>query len=75
MTLGGSPGDWVVGDVFELRDGATLVALDEYEGSEEFRRVPATAVLENGDLVECWVYEYIGPVSEERRIVSGDWMA
>jgi gamma-glutamylcyclotransferase (GGCT)/AIG2-like uncharacterized protein YtfP len=67
--------EWVVGDVFQLRDPSTLAALDEYEGSSEYRRVLAAADLENGDRVRCWVYEYIGPVSEDRRIVSGDWMA
>ncbi len=66
--------DWVVGDLFRVRDPATLSALDEYEGSE-YRRVLTTAVLENGDETRCWVYEYIGRVTEERRIVSGDWMA
>jgi gamma-glutamylcyclotransferase (GGCT)/AIG2-like uncharacterized protein YtfP len=67
--------EWVVGDVFQLRDPSTLAALDEYEGSSEYRRVLAAADLENGDRVRCWVYEYIGPVREDRRIVSGDWMA
>jgi gamma-glutamylcyclotransferase (GGCT)/AIG2-like uncharacterized protein YtfP len=66
--------EWVVGDLFRVRDPATLSALDEYEGSE-YRRVLTTAVLENGDETRCWVYEYIGRVTEERRIVSGDWMA
>lgn len=67
--------EWVVGDVFQVRDPLTLVTLDEYEGSTEYRRVLTAAVLENGERVRCWVYEFIGRVTEERRIVSGDWLA
>ncbi len=74
MTLGAGGDEWVIGDLFQVRNPATLAELDEYEGSTEYRRVPTTAVLENGDPVRCWVYEYIGRVMEERRIVSGDWM-
>jgi gamma-glutamylcyclotransferase (GGCT)/AIG2-like uncharacterized protein YtfP len=66
--------EWVVGDLFQVRDPATMAALDEYEGSE-YRRVLTTAVFETGSEMRCWVYEYIGRVTEERRIVSGDWMA
>jgi len=72
MTLGG--GEWVVGDVFAV-DPAAMEELDRYEGTDEYRRVPATAFMENGELAECWVYEYIAPVSEAKRIESGDWMA
>jgi len=75
MTLRSSEGEWVAGDLFRLRDPATLAALDEYEGANEYRRVLTTAVLEDGEATRCWVYEYIGPVKEERRIKSGDWMA
>jgi gamma-glutamylcyclotransferase (GGCT)/AIG2-like uncharacterized protein YtfP len=75
MTLRGDAGDWVLGDLFQVRDPLTLTALDQYEGTEEYRRVLTMAVLENGDLAQCWVYEYIGPVPEERRMVSGDWLA
>jgi len=74
ITLGGEADDWVVGDLFDLKDPDTLTALDEYEGSE-YRRVLTMAVLEGGTESQCWVYEFIGPVTEARRIVSGDWMA
>ncbi len=75
MTLQGDEAEWVLGDLFRLRDPATLAELDRYEGSTEYQRVQARAVLENGDETRCWVYEFIGPVKEERRIASGDWMA
>jgi gamma-glutamylcyclotransferase (GGCT)/AIG2-like uncharacterized protein YtfP len=67
--------DSVVGDLFQMRDPLTLAALDQYEGSDEYQRVQTMAVLENGRQVRSWVYEYIGGVSEDRRIVSGDWMS
>lgn len=75
MTLKAKTDEWVVGDVFRLRDPATLAALDQYEGANEYQRVLATAVLEGGNRVRCWVYEYIGRVTAERRIESGDWLA
>jgi gamma-glutamylcyclotransferase (GGCT)/AIG2-like uncharacterized protein YtfP len=75
LTLRDASDEWVVGDVFQVREQETLAALDEYEGSEEYQRVLTSAVLENGERVPCWVYEFIGPVTEERRIVSGDWLA
>lgn len=74
ILLGGGPEDWVVGDLFRILDPATLEALDQYEGSNEYRRVRADVELENGDRVKCWVYEYLGGINEERRIVSGDWL-
>jgi gamma-glutamylcyclotransferase (GGCT)/AIG2-like uncharacterized protein YtfP len=75
LILHKAEGQWVVGDLFRLRSPETLAELDQYEGSTEYQRVLTTAVVENGDETRCWVYEYIGPVKEERRIASGDWMA
>ena len=72
IRLGGE--EWVVGDLFSIADPEALGELDQYEGSNEYRRVRAEAVLENGDRVRCWVYEFIGEVSEDRRIASGDWL-
>jgi gamma-glutamylcyclotransferase (GGCT)/AIG2-like uncharacterized protein YtfP len=66
--------DWVTGDLFHLRNPATLADLDAYEGKHEYRRVIATAMFPKGEKVRCWVYEYRGRVNEARRIVSGDWM-
>jgi len=74
LTLRADVGEWVVGDLFRVRDPMVLTELDEYEGSNEYRRVLTTAVVENGEETRCWVYEYVGPVKEERRIESGDWM-
>jgi gamma-glutamylcyclotransferase (GGCT)/AIG2-like uncharacterized protein YtfP len=75
IRLGEAASEWVVGDVFRVRDPMVLAALDQYEGPTEYQRVLTTAMLESGDTTRCWVYEYIGPVREERRIASGDWLA
>jgi gamma-glutamylcyclotransferase (GGCT)/AIG2-like uncharacterized protein YtfP len=75
ITLKAEADEWVTGDLFRVRNPATWIALDQYEGSEEYQRVLTRAVVEGGELIRCWVYEYIGPVTEERRIVSGDWLA
>lgn len=69
IRLRGGGDDWVTGDLFRLRNPATLAALDHYEGSHEYRRVEATAVRSDGCGVRCWVYEYLGRV--KRRIASG----
>lgn len=73
IRLGGE--EWVVGDLFQILDPSVLPALDLYEGSNEYRRVQAVAELASGQRVKCWVYEYVGGVSESRRIASGDWLA
>lgn len=65
--------EWVTGDLFQLRNSEeTLAVLDEYEGPE-FERVAAMAVLEGGDRLDCWVYEYKLEGGEDRRILSGDY--
>ena len=74
IRLSGVAGEWVLGDLFRILNPLTLAELDQYEGPDEYQRVLTTAVLENGERVQCWVYEYVGRVTEERRIVSGDWM-
>jgi gamma-glutamylcyclotransferase (GGCT)/AIG2-like uncharacterized protein YtfP len=67
--------DWVTGDLLRLRNAAaTLAVLDEYEGPA-FERIAATAVLSNGDRKRCWVYEYRRPLPQDRRILSGDYLA
>jgi gamma-glutamylcyclotransferase (GGCT)/AIG2-like uncharacterized protein YtfP len=50
-----------------------LATLDQYEGSNEYRRVAVTASLADGTRSRCWVYEFIGGVLESQRVPSGDW--
>jgi gamma-glutamylcyclotransferase (GGCT)/AIG2-like uncharacterized protein YtfP len=69
-----NPGEWVVGEIYELNDPApVLEELDEYEGPE-YARVMAHAVLENEDIVPAWVYEYRRALPESQRIWSGDYL-
>jgi gamma-glutamylcyclotransferase (GGCT)/AIG2-like uncharacterized protein YtfP len=73
--------EWVQGEVFRLHDAErSFTWLDKYEGCGpshappyEFERVRAEARLEVGETVACWVYLYRGQVSEDRRILSGDY--
>lgn len=71
-------GDRVFGEVFELRDPAFLLMLDDYEGCgpgaeppAEYRRRVHTVTLDSGAQVKAWIYIYNWPVDESRRIVSG----
>jgi gamma-glutamylcyclotransferase (GGCT)/AIG2-like uncharacterized protein YtfP len=45
-----------------------LSDLDEFEGEEYLRRKIHTT---SGE--ECWVYEYISPITGFKQITSGDW--
>lgn len=70
--------DQVFGEVFELRDPAFLLMLDDYEGCgpdadqpAEYRRIMHAVTLDSGAQVKAWVYIYNWPVDESKRIVSG----
>jgi gamma-glutamylcyclotransferase (GGCT)/AIG2-like uncharacterized protein YtfP len=72
-------GDELVGEVYEV--GPTLLAeLDLFEGlsageiqGSEYRRVRVTV---NGgrEALISWVWEWLGPVLESKRIAGGDWL-
>ncbi len=69
--VGGYPGfrenpDGVVhGEIWRLREPERILALlDAYEG-DQYERVR---------IGDWWIYRYIGPVAEERRIQSGDFL-
>lgn len=73
-----SLGDPIPGEIFEVGP-EQLAALDEFEGvsaaeveSSEYRRVETAAQLADGPMT-VWVWEWIGPVEEARRI--SDWLA
>jgi gamma-glutamylcyclotransferase (GGCT)/AIG2-like uncharacterized protein YtfP len=73
-------GDWVVGDVFELKDAASTVAiLDEYEGVARqpplFERGLITVTLDSGAMLSTWAYLYRGSLRDARCIASGDYLA
>jgi gamma-glutamylcyclotransferase (GGCT)/AIG2-like uncharacterized protein YtfP len=61
-----SPAGRVLGELYRLRDGATILArLDEYEG-EEYERVMTPE--------GWWIYRYIAEPRAETRIESGDFL-
>lgn len=74
-------GDWVHGDLYDLgNDTALLTELDAYENGESplpayFDRQITTAHLDKGGTQAVWVYWFRGPLAEERRIVSGRYIA
>jgi gamma-glutamylcyclotransferase (GGCT)/AIG2-like uncharacterized protein YtfP len=57
------PDGEVHGEIYRVPQ-SVLARLDEYEG-DEFERVKVG---------EWWIYRYIGPVAEENRIESGDFL-
>lgn len=86
LDLGSYPGmvedmpGTVKGELYELKDDATISLLDRYEGylpMREFnlyeRRV-RWATLPNGERVKAFVYIYARPSGLERRIESGDYL-
>lgn len=75
-----SPDEWVHGELFAVHDPAFLVMLDRYEecGPEdapptEYRREIQTVVNSRGESVEAWIYIYNWPVTDLRRIASGEF--
>lgn len=71
-------GGEITGEVYAV--GAELLAaLDLFEGlsageieGSEYRRVRVT--VSGGDPVTAWIWEWLGPVDEARRITGGDWL-
>ena len=67
--------DWVCGEIYHLdAPGKTLRALDEYEGSEQFKRVAAPVLMDSGAWIQSNVYIYTGDTSGKQRIASGDYV-
>jgi crotonobetaine/carnitine-CoA ligase len=76
------PSEFVVGDVFRLRDPATLLReLDAYEGchpddpAAPYARVRREVRLEAGGTVTAWLYLYNRSIDTLERIESGDFLA
>ena len=72
----------IIGEVFQLPDdGATLAALDAYEGFDPdnfsaslFVRRKCEVTLEDNSRIECWIYVYNRPASPSKIIQSGDYL-
>jgi gamma-glutamylcyclotransferase (GGCT)/AIG2-like uncharacterized protein YtfP len=77
-----SPERRVSGEVHRMADaGAVLVVLDEFEGvrpsepdSSLYVRVETPVTLEDGSVVQAWVYFYNAPLGRAQRIESGDYL-
>jgi gamma-glutamylcyclotransferase (GGCT)/AIG2-like uncharacterized protein YtfP len=68
-------GDEVTGEIYQVPAGL-LLELDAFEGPE-YRRVMVEPDC-GGDKrspQSTWLWEWLGPVDETRRIASGDWFA
>ena len=77
------PDDIVYGEVYRLRDPASILAgLDEYEGCgetvstpPEYERAVARILLASDAVIHAYLYLYRRPCGGLRRIVSGDYLA
>jgi gamma-glutamylcyclotransferase (GGCT)/AIG2-like uncharacterized protein YtfP len=69
--------DWVHGDLYDLGEGTTTLAvMDAYELAESplpatFERQVGEAVRGDGMRVAAWIYWYRGEVPDSQQIVSG----
>ncbi len=64
----------VPGEVYQVSPGV-LDELDRFEGPQ-YRRVRVEAAC-GGDQrspLSAWVWEWLGPCDEKKRITSGDWL-
>jgi gamma-glutamylaminecyclotransferase len=72
-------GGEIIGEIYQVGP-AQLAALDLFEGlsageieGSEYRRVRVE--VGGGDPVTAWIWEWLGPVDEPKRIAGGDWLA
>jgi len=74
LVLDEAVGD-VVGEVYQV-SGTLLEELDVFEGTEYRRvRVEVNCGGDHRSPLPAWVWEWLGPVDETRRITSGDWLS
>jgi gamma-glutamylcyclotransferase (GGCT)/AIG2-like uncharacterized protein YtfP len=72
--------EWVYGDLYDLaHDPAAWVELDAYENAESpqpsfFERALETVAAADGQMVEAFVYWFVGDVSKAKRVVSGRYL-
>lgn len=66
-------GDGIAGEIYQVAP-AMLQELDRFEGAE-YRRLQAKVRLPDGATVCAWLWEWLGPADENRRITSGDWLS
>jgi gamma-glutamylcyclotransferase (GGCT)/AIG2-like uncharacterized protein YtfP len=73
-------GEKIFGEVYSVNP-SNLRALDQFEGlsageieGSEYRRTKTVFSDETGQELDVWVWEWIGPIDESRRIEGGDWL-
>jgi gamma-glutamylcyclotransferase (GGCT)/AIG2-like uncharacterized protein YtfP len=69
---------YVYGEVWELNDfEKTITALDRYEGihvcNPEYVRQEVPVMLENEEIVLCWIYLFCKPIESFKIIPHGDY--
>jgi len=66
--------DGVTGEIYQVSPGM-LDELDRFEGPEYRRvRVEVNCGGDHRSPLAAWIWEWLGPVDETRRITSGDWL-
>jgi len=71
----------VTGELYRISDlDSVLAVLDELEGHRPtepdtslYRRIEAPVTLDDGQIVQAWVYFYNAPLGQAQRIESGDY--
>lgn len=73
----GSQGAMAVvrGELFRVTQPDLWRAFDAYEGPEYERVVRRATVFSTGEVLETWIYRYVGDLAGRVRIESGDWRA
>ena len=67
-------GDDIAGEVLAV-DPALLAELDLFEGGEYRRvRVSVDCIGDQRSPLTAWLWEWLGPIDETRRIAGGDWL-
>ncbi len=82
IILSEDPQDRIIGEVFTDLSVRHLKELDRYEGCDDsmpgaeriYQRVTCPATLENGEIVQVYVWEYIKSVDDGDYLSSGDWL-
>jgi gamma-glutamylcyclotransferase (GGCT)/AIG2-like uncharacterized protein YtfP len=74
-------GDEIAGEVYSV-DSDMLGKLDSFEGistddteGSEYRRVSTNVYHPDGGELTAWVWEWLGIISEDNRIQTGNWLA
>ena len=67
--------DDIIGEIYQV-SAELLARLDVFEGPE-YRRVMMDVQCGGAhrSLRAAWVWEWLGPVDESRRITNGDWLS